>query len=122
MSKRGTDGLADQVVAVMDGGIVLAHGFDGVITHRSAGCEELYGWTRKEAVGQAVHNLFGATFLAPKAAIHAHLRRDGRWTGEAKRLHKNGHQLHVISRLISPRGGHALLNVATIRPGIFVEK
>jgi PAS domain S-box-containing protein len=68
------------------------------ITYWNKGAEELYGWTRDEALGQVTHTLFQTTFPEPLPSIFARLRREKRWQGELTQIRKNGTSLAVISR------------------------
>jgi PAS domain S-box-containing protein len=68
------------------------------ITYWNRGAEELYGWTRDEAVGKVTHTLFQTVFAEPLPAIFADLRRDRRWQGELTQTCKNGTTLTVLSR------------------------
>jgi PAS domain S-box-containing protein len=68
------------------------------ITYWNKGAEELYGWTRDEALGQVTHSLFQTTFTEPLPSIVASLRRDKRWEGELTHTRKNGTNLTVLSR------------------------
>lgn len=40
----GDEGL-DEIARVLDGANVIVHGFDGIISRWTTGCEQLYGWT-----------------------------------------------------------------------------
>jgi PAS domain S-box-containing protein len=68
------------------------------IAYWNKGAEELYGWTRDEALGQVTHVLFQTKFPESLDSILARLRRDGRWQGELTHTRKNGTHLTVISR------------------------
>jgi len=68
------------------------------IAYWNKGAEELYGWTRDEALGQVTHTLFQTGFPEPLDSIFASLRRDGRWQGELTHTRKNGTHLTVLSR------------------------
>ncbi len=93
----------DEIVRILDGANIVVHGFDGVISRWTAGCEQLYGWTRAEAVGQVVHDLLLTVFPQPLEEIRAHLREHGTWNGELKHRHKNGRMISVASRWVSSK-------------------
>ena len=110
-SGADADRALDEIVTVLDGANIIVHGFDGVISRWSGGCEELYGWTREEAVGQVVHRLLATVFPQPVEEVRAHLRDFGSWKGELTHRHKDGHLLSIAARLITPRLGPASVPV-----------
>jgi PAS domain S-box-containing protein len=69
-----------------------------VITYWNRGAEELYGWTREEAVGKVSHQLMHTIFPAPLEHINAELHRTGRWEGELVHSKRDGTQVIVASR------------------------
>jgi len=70
------------------------------ITFWSRGAEELYGWSREEAVGQVAHELLRSEFFEVKGhgAVVEALLRDGRWEGDLAHLCKDGRRIVVASR------------------------
>ena len=42
----------DEIVQVLDDANILVYEFDGRIVRWSGGCEDLYGWTAREALGR----------------------------------------------------------------------
>ena len=75
--------------------------FDGGILEWNRGCEELYGFTRDEALGQRKEQLLstagdGFSFADVKAKL---LEDDGNWSGELHQRTKSGDLLTVESRL-----------------------
>jgi PAS domain S-box-containing protein len=105
MTAKRPDAILDDIVGVLDGANIIVHGFDGVISRWSGGCEELYGWTREEAVGRAVHQLLATQFPKPVEEIRRHVLVNGSWVGELIHRHKDGRLLHIASRMISPKLG-----------------
>lgn len=77
---------------------VLLRDHEDRITFWNKGAQELYGWTREEAMGQVTHTLFKTTFAEPLPSIVARLRRDRGWQGELTHTRKNGTSLTVLSR------------------------
>src|ERR1700683_1288551 len=57
---------------------------DFVISYWNHGAQELYGWTRNQAMGKRSKELLHTIFPAPLEEIHAELLRTGRWEGELK--------------------------------------
>jgi PAS domain S-box-containing protein len=102
MTANPLDVALDLVVTVLDKANIIVHGFDGIITRWSAGNSDLYGWSRPEAVGRVVHNLLGTIFSEPIEAIHSRLRREGVWEGQLVHHHRDGHPLHIASRMVIP--------------------
>jgi two-component system CheB/CheR fusion protein len=78
--------------------------FDGGIVEWNRGCEELYGFTREEALGRRKEELLktavpGSSFSDMLAA----LSRDGTWSGELLHRAKDGHTITVEGRLLLER-------------------
>ncbi|WP_160012401.1 PAS domain-containing sensor histidine kinase [Rhizobium sp. 18055] len=90
----------DAIVHVLDGADIIVHRLEGAITHWSIGCENMYGWTREEAVGEPVFDLLATRYSAPREEILAQLKSRGFWQGEVVHRHKNGHDLDVASRCV----------------------
>jgi PAS domain S-box-containing protein len=71
---------------------VVVTDLQGVITDWNAGSEALYGYSKEEAIGQLVNILH-----VPEDTDHitseviSAVQAFGKWTGEVRMLHKNGH-------------------------------
>ena len=76
------------------------------ITYWNGGAVELYGYTREEALGCAVHELLRTEFPEPLERIRKHLLREDRWTGELIQKRKDGRQIVVVSRWTLDRDTH----------------
>jgi PAS domain S-box-containing protein len=77
---------------------VFVRDMKDIITYWNRGAEELYGWTREEAVGKVSHQLTQTIFPAPLEEINAELLRTGRWDGELHHTKRDGTQVIVASR------------------------
>ena len=90
----------DEIVQVLDDANILVYEFDGRIVRWSGGCEDLYGWTAREALGQNVRQLLRTEFPQPLDVILRDLRRDGTWKGELTQRHRDGRRIFVVSRWV----------------------
>lgn len=81
--KRGEEALRERANLLdLTHDTVFSRDINDVITFWNRGAENLYGWTRDEAVGQVSHHLTQTIFSAPSAEITAELDSTGRWEGE----------------------------------------
>jgi PAS domain S-box-containing protein len=69
-----------------------------VIIYWNRASEELYGWTRAEALGKVSHQLMQTVFPAPLQEITAELLRTGRWEGELIHTRRDGTHVLAASR------------------------
>ena len=77
---------------------VIARDPRDTITFWNRGAEQLYGWSRDEAIGTVSHALLKTVFPETREAIHEVLRRLGHWEGELVRKTKDGTEVIVASR------------------------
>lgn len=77
---------------------IFVRGMDHVIRYWNRGAEELYGWTKEEAVGAVSFELTQTILPDPLDEIMTELRRTGHWEGELIRKTRNGTELAVLSR------------------------
>ncbi len=75
------------------------------------GCEQLYGYTRSEAVGRVSHIFLKSTLPCPLSTIRAELEIAGEWTGEIHQRTKDGREVLVESRwgLLKTNGCNLIL-------------
>jgi two-component system CheB/CheR fusion protein len=69
--------------------------------------EQIYGWTKEEALGQPVSKLLKTTFPVSFRAVEQELVRTGYWQGKLVHTRKDGEQLVVESRWSLDRTGGA---------------
>ena len=77
--------------------ILIWHLDDG-IRYWNRGAEELYGWTREEAMGQVSHELLKTRRPIPPEEFERQLREQRQWIGEVLHTTMDGHELAVDSR------------------------
>lgn len=77
---------------------ILVWELEGGIVSWNRGCEELYGYTRREALGAASHDLLRTKHPAGLEAFATSLRSEGSWSGELQHLAKDGRPVWVDSR------------------------
>jgi PAS domain S-box-containing protein len=70
---------------------------DGIVEWNT-GAEQLYGYTRDEALGQISHELLRTVYPDSQEAMLAVLERNGQWTGELRHTTKDGRGVLVESR------------------------
>ena len=68
------------------------------VTYWNQAATELYGFTRKEALGRVTHEILQTQFPQHLEKINEQLHRDGRWNGELVHTRKDGTKVIVMSR------------------------
>jgi PAS domain S-box-containing protein len=77
---------------------ILVRDLENRITFWNHGAEELYGWTRHEALGNVTHVFLKTRFPVPFDEYMALLTKEGRWEGELEHTTKDGRTITVLSR------------------------
>jgi PAS domain S-box-containing protein len=104
--KQAEDALREQAALLdLTRDTIFVRDVNDVITFWNRGAEELYGWTKEEAIGKISHDLMQTIFPAPLEDIASELIRDGRWDGELIHTRRDGTKVVVASRWSLQRDG-----------------
>lgn len=77
--------------------ILIRRFSSGRIVFWNRGAHNLYGWSKKKAMGKLVYNLLETELPEPPRDIKAKLRRHGCWSGELVQTRKDGRKIVVAS-------------------------
>ncbi len=93
---------------------IIVRGMEGEVRYWNRGAEELYGWSRAEALGQISHVLLKTEFFVSVEQMLEELHRTNHWVGELVHTKRDGERITVLARktLDRDREGH---------PGAVVE-
>ena len=87
-----------ELLELSPAGVIVRDFGSDTITYWSRGAEEMYGWSRAEAVGQVTHRLLRTQFPVSKEELDDALQRTGRWEGDLIHTRRGGDQIVVASR------------------------
>lgn len=97
--KRIDKSLKDQVELLnLAHDAIVARDLNGAIAFWNHGAQEIYGFTKQEALGKKIHVLLKTQFPKPLVQIEAELFANGRWEGELIHTKRDGTQIIVSSR------------------------
>jgi PAS domain S-box-containing protein len=82
---------------------IMVRGLDGTIRYWNRGAEEMYGFTRQQAIGRISHEILATVFPQPLAEIDALILQEGRWEGELIHTAQDGARIVVASRWVLQR-------------------
>jgi PAS domain S-box-containing protein len=84
---------------------IIGKKFDDTITFWSQGAQNLYGWTKEEALGKKSRSLLRTKFPEPYEVIVKALLSWGSWSGEKTHHDKFGREIIVESRWLALYNG-----------------
>jgi PAS domain S-box-containing protein len=91
--------VADQAALLdLTSDAIIVRDETGNIKFWNRGAEELYGWSREEALGRTTHELLKTQFPIELSELVKHIRQKDRWQGELTQFKKDGSQITVLSR------------------------
>ena len=93
----------DAALRLLNHANVVVHRLDGTVLRWTTGCAALYGWSREEAVGQALHRLLETQFPKARDEICRQVLASGFWEGEVVHRHRNGETVFVATRWVALR-------------------
>ncbi len=82
---------------------IIVRDLQGVIEYWNRGAEEVYGWSRSQALGKLKHQLLQTEFPEPPEHIMDKLQREGRWSGELVQRRRDGSRIHVSTSWVLDR-------------------
>jgi PAS domain S-box-containing protein len=77
---------------------IFVRGMNDAISFWNSGAEQLYGWSKEEALDQISHQFLRTTFPSPLEEITSELFSTGRWEGELVHTKRDETQVTVASR------------------------
>ena len=103
-SKRAEEALQRQAnLLEQTHDAILVWEFSRSIIYWNRGAEQLYGFSREEAIGRLSHELLQTEHPLPTPVFEAILEREGEWTGELIQGARDGRKIIVESRHVLMR-------------------
>jgi two-component system sensor histidine kinase UhpB len=104
--RQQTDQTLREQAELLNYAHVLIRDMDGRITFWNESAQELYGWTKEEAIGQISHALLQTQFPESRATYEAQLLDQGHWEGKLTHTRRDGSRLVVASHQVLRRDSH----------------
>jgi PAS domain S-box-containing protein len=102
--KRAEEALARQADLIeQTHDAILVWEFSGKIIHWNRGAEELYGFSKEEALGRLSHELLQTVHPVTEEEFVATIERDGEWRGELTHTTRDGRKIITESRHVLMR-------------------
>jgi hypothetical protein len=91
---------AGQELSQLEKYSLMERTISGKIVSWNSLAEQLYGWTKEEAVGKISHELLNTRFSEPVDEINSELLENGRWEGKLDHLTRSGRRVEVKSEWV----------------------
>jgi PAS domain S-box-containing protein len=95
---------------------IIVRDIAGYIRFWNRGAEELYGWSRQEALGKSTLHFLQTKFFIPLKEMIKELYATDRWVGELSHVKRNGQRITLLARktLDRDRQGRPMLVLETL--------
>jgi PAS domain S-box-containing protein len=101
-AKRAEENLTKQASLInLSPDAIIVKKLDDTITFWSQGAQNLYGWTKEEAIGKKIGLLMNVEYPEPYKELLNQLKCNGRWSGEKIHQTKSGNKVVVDSRWLA---------------------
>jgi PAS domain S-box-containing protein len=98
-ARRGEEHLRRQAALIdLSSESIFVWNFMGAIVDWNQGCEQLYGYSKQEAIGQVSHELLQTEFPVSREDFLSALERNRRWAGELRHHTRDGRVVIVDTR------------------------
>lgn len=95
-----------QQAGLLDLATAMVRDMQSRIVLWTRGAEELYGYTREQALGRVSHELLKAEFPLPLSDVEKKLLNDGVWEGELEYRTRDGERVFVASHWVLHRDAY----------------
>jgi two-component system, cell cycle sensor histidine kinase and response regulator CckA len=79
---------------------ILAISQEQIVEFWNHGAEQMYGWSKEEAVGKDAYALLHTEARIPLEEIEQIVYAEGEWQGELRQAHRSGREIEVSSRWV----------------------
>jgi PAS domain S-box-containing protein len=98
--RKRVEDVFRQQASLLDLAPVMVRDLDSRIVLWTRGAQQLYGYSKPEAMGQVSHELLQTQYPAPPEQIEETLRREGTWEGELTHRGRDGQLVTVVSQWV----------------------
>lgn len=102
---------------------IFTHDMQNRISFWNPAAEQMYGWSKEEAIGEVAHHLLATRFPVSYEAVQKALESSGHWEGELVHTRQDGKQIVAASRWALQRDEAGRpLNILEITRDITAQK